>query len=57
MSTPFSTDDTDRVRHRQQKGAHNELSRIRTKAGYFPVPPQDSAQDMRSEMLGASASR
>jgi glutamine synthetase len=27
--------------------------RIRTKMGYFPVPPQDSAQDMRSEMLGA----
>ncbi len=30
--------------------------RIRTKAGYFPVPPQDSAQDMRSEMLSAMAS-
>ena len=30
--------------------------RIRTKAGYFPVPPQDSAQDMRSEMLAAMAS-
>ena len=30
--------------------------RIRTKGGYFPVPPQDSAQDMRSEMLGAMAS-
>src|SRR5207237_5733456 len=29
--------------------------RIRTKAGYFPVPPQDSVQDMRSEMLGAVA--
>jgi len=29
--------------------------RIRAKAGYFPVPPQDSAQDMRSEMLGAMA--
>jgi glutamine synthetase len=29
--------------------------RIRTKMGYFPVPPQDSAQDMRSEMLGAMA--
>lgn len=30
--------------------------RIRTKAGYFPVPPQDSLQDMRSEMLSAMAS-
>jgi glutamine synthetase len=27
--------------------------RIRTKGGYFPVPPQDSAQDMRGEMLAA----
>ncbi len=27
--------------------------RVQTKAGYFPVPPQDSVQDMRSEMLGA----
>src|ERR687884_1201674 len=29
--------------------------RIRTKKGYFPVPPQDTAQDMRSEMLSAMA--
>ncbi len=29
--------------------------RVRTKGGYFPVPPIDSAQDMRSEMLGAMA--
>jgi glutamine synthetase len=29
--------------------------RVGTKKGYFPVPPQDSAQDMRSEMLGAMA--
>ncbi|WP_442756920.1 type I glutamate--ammonia ligase [Methylocystis sp. JAN1] len=29
--------------------------RIRTKGGYFPVPPVDSAQDMRSEMLSAMA--
>ena len=27
--------------------------RIRTKAGYFPVPPQDASQDMRGEMLAA----
>ncbi|HXZ15099.1 MAG TPA: glutamine synthetase beta-grasp domain-containing protein, partial [Roseiarcus sp.] len=27
--------------------------RMRTKGGYFPVPPQDSAQDMRGEMLAA----
>jgi len=25
------------------------------KKGYFPVPPQDTIQDMRSEMLGAMA--
>ncbi len=29
--------------------------RIGVKKGYFPVPPMDSAQDMRSEMLGAMA--
>jgi glutamine synthetase len=29
--------------------------RVRTKSGYFPVPPQDSAQDMRGEMLAAMA--
>ena len=29
--------------------------RIRTKMGYFPVPPQDSMQDMRSEMLSSMA--
>ncbi|HVB88999.1 MAG TPA: type I glutamate--ammonia ligase [Beijerinckiaceae bacterium] len=29
--------------------------RIRTKGGYFPVPPQDSSQDMRGEMLAAMA--
>ena len=29
--------------------------RIRTKGGYFPVPPLDSGQDMRSEMLSSMA--
>ena len=29
--------------------------RVRTKGGYFPVPPIDSAQDMRGEMLAAMA--
>ncbi|WP_183396415.1 type I glutamate--ammonia ligase [Hansschlegelia beijingensis] len=29
--------------------------RVRTKGGYFPVPPMDSAQDMRGEMLAAMA--
>ncbi|MHA1559081.1 MAG: type I glutamate--ammonia ligase, partial [Alphaproteobacteria bacterium] len=30
--------------------------RVRTKGGYFPVPPVDSAQDMRSDMLSAMES-
>ena len=30
--------------------------RVQMKGGYFPVPPQDSAQDMRGEMLAAMAS-
>ncbi|MCJ2131878.1 type I glutamate--ammonia ligase [Methylobacterium sp. E-045] len=30
--------------------------RVATKGGYFPVPPQDSAQDMRGEMLAAMQS-
>ncbi|MCK0195576.1 type I glutamate--ammonia ligase [Ancylobacter sp. 6x-1] len=29
--------------------------RVKTKGGYFPVPPIDSAQDMRGEMLAAMA--
>ncbi len=29
--------------------------RMRTKGGYFPVPPQDSCQDIRSEMLTTMA--
>ncbi|TVR09916.1 MAG: type I glutamate--ammonia ligase [Salinarimonadaceae bacterium] len=29
--------------------------RVKTKGGYFPVPPLDSAQDMRGEMLAAMA--
>ena len=35
--------------------AGNLGHRIRTKGGYFPVPPMDAAQDMRSEMLAAMA--
>ena len=30
--------------------------RVPIKGGYFPVPPQDTAQDMRGEMLAAMAS-
>ncbi len=30
--------------------------RVAVKGGYFPVPPNDSAQDMRGEMLAAMAS-
>ncbi|MHA1524657.1 MAG: type I glutamate--ammonia ligase, partial [Alphaproteobacteria bacterium] len=29
--------------------------RVRTKGGYFPVPPVDAAQDIRSEMLSVMA--
>ncbi|MEJ8574670.1 type I glutamate--ammonia ligase [Microbaculum marinum] len=36
--------------------AGNLGHRPRTKGGYFPVPPVDSAQDMRSEMLTVMAS-
>ena len=33
----------------------NLAHRVRTKGGYFPVPPQDCGQDMRGEMLKAMA--
>src|SRR5690606_8101519 len=33
----------------------NLAHRPRTKGGYFPVPPVDSAQDIRSEMLTVMA--
>jgi glutamine synthetase len=33
----------------------NTGHRMRTKGGYFPVNPQDSAQDIRSEMLATMA--
>jgi glutamine synthetase len=33
----------------------NQGHRMRTKGGYFPVNPMDSAQDMRSEMLSVMA--
>ena len=35
--------------------AGNLGHRPRTKGGYFPVPPVDSAQDMRSEMISVMA--
>ena len=34
----------------------NQGHRIQTKGGYFPVPPLDSCQDMRGEMLASMAS-
>ncbi|MDP9139132.1 MAG: type I glutamate--ammonia ligase, partial [Pseudomonadota bacterium] len=34
----------------------NTGHRMRTKGGYFPMNPQDSAQDIRSEMLSTMAS-
>ena len=40
-------------------GTHYEMGNLghrpRTKGGYFPVPPVDSAQDIRSEMLSTMA--
>jgi glutamine synthetase len=33
----------------------NTGHRVQTKGGYFPVPPVDSSQDMRGEMLAAMA--
>src|SRR3712207_4774449 len=35
--------------------AVNRGHRVQTKGGYCPVPPQDSAQDIRGEMLAAMA--
>ena len=41
------------TRHRIRDGQPGH--RPRTKGGYFPVPPIDSAQDIRSEMLSVMA--
>ena len=41
------------MRHEYEMG--NLAHRPRTKGGYFPVPPIDSAQDIRSEMLSVMA--
>ena len=36
---------------RRQGGAPNLGYKIRPKEGYFPVPPADHFQDLRSEMI------
>ena len=43
----------DQFRHEYEGGNLGHRSRI--KGGYFPVPPVDTAQDMRAEMLAAMA--
>src|SRR5262249_55417532 len=55
-NTGFRVDSTEFHTNRDPEyEGGNPGHRIRTKMGFFPVPPQDSAQDMRSEMLGAMA--
>ncbi len=56
-NTGFSLDDVEFPTNSDTEYEHGNLGhRMRTKGGYFPVPPQDSLQDMRSEMLTAMAS-
>jgi len=60
-ATPYDTGfRLDDVELPSNSGTEYEMGnlghRMRTKGGYFPVPPQDTLQDMRSEMLSAMAS-
>ena len=51
-ATGFTLDHVELPDNSDTEYDHGNMGhRIRTKGGYFPVPPQDSAQDMRSEML------
>src|ERR1700724_1791382 len=55
-NTGFRLDSTELPRHTDTAYQGGNLGHhIGTKKGYFPVPPQDTAQDMRSEMLAAMA--
>ncbi len=40
-----------RLEHRPRRGRQNLGYKLRHKEGYFPVPPADSLQDIRSEMI------
>lgn len=56
-NTGFKIDDVELPINSDTKYEMGNLGhRMRTKGGYFPVPPQDSLQDMRSEMLSTMAS-
>ncbi|MCP4380294.1 MAG: type I glutamate--ammonia ligase [Hyphomicrobiales bacterium] len=56
-NTGFKIDDVELPINSDRKYEMGNLGhRMRTKGGYFPVPPQDSLQDMRSEMLSTMAS-
>lgn len=56
-NTGFSVDDVELPSNSGTEMEGGNLGhRVRTKGGYFPVPPIDSAQDMRSDMLSAMES-
>ncbi|EFO34050.1 glutamine synthetase, type I [Roseibium sp. TrichSKD4] len=55
-NTGFSVDSTELPSNTGSEYETGNLGhRPRTKGGYFPVPPIDSAQDIRSEMLSVMA--
>lgn len=55
-NTGFSVDSTELPNNTSSEYETGNLGhRPRTKGGYFPVPPIDSAQDIRSEMLSVMA--
>jgi glutamine synthetase len=56
-NTGFKLDDIELPSNSDTEYESGNLGhRVRTKGGYFPVPPIDSLQDMRSDMLSAMAS-
>ena len=51
-ATGFALDHSELPDNSDTEYEHGNMGhRVQTKGGYFPVPPQDSAQDLRSEML------